>query len=352
MATLVLQTVGAALGGASAGRSARRSGARSAGSPAPRSTARCSATSPSARRGPAPQGRGRARPRPRARRSRASTAAPGSAAQLIWATRFEEVVNTSVERDRRAAARVAAAGRDDRHHHLQLLRQSRRRPVRGPDRLRAPDLGGRARARPHTRSSTASTPGPRRQPPDPLIVAKEGGGERPGLSRPRLHGVRAPAARRVRQPRAAILLRGDPPGGGPRRHGPGGVPDPGLDRVRLRPPPVVARSSGSASREPENRHQFERATDVAASLDALAGDLPEPPAGVRSSRAGSATTCAPAPARSGPGSTASTRRPTPRPGPSAACRARKRVPVSTHGGGPAYGGSPSDAGVVRLDRRR
>ena len=133
--------------------------------------------------------------------------------QLIWATRLEEAVNTNVDRSqpgRQGHGRRA----EDRHHHLFLFRQSRGRPVRGPHRLHPPRLGGRARARSQHASAMRVHRGQRDA--GARSADRRQGGRRQcaGLSRPRLCGVRAPAARGLRQPRAAILLRGGPPGRG------------------------------------------------------------------------------------------------------------------------------------------
>ena len=71
------------------------------------------------------------------------------------------------------------------------------------------------------------------------------------------------------------------------------------------------------------------------------------PARSRWSSAGSATTCAPAPARSAPASTPPTRSPRRSPGPWPACRAPTPTSSACIEGRAAYGGTPSDA-----DRRR
>ena len=127
--------------------------------------------------------------------------------QLIWATRLRG----GRDDDDRALGRSWRQGRrrqrQDHAHHLCLFRQPRGRPVRGPDRLRAAGLGGWARARPD--DAHHARPSRRRDAAAGPADRREGGRrQRARLSRPRLCGVRAPAARRIRQPRAAILLRG------------------------------------------------------------------------------------------------------------------------------------------------
>ena len=95
---------------------------------------------------------------------------------------------------------------------------------------------------------------------DPLIVAKEGAAVCAGLSRARLCGVRAPAARRFRQPRAAILLRGDPPRRRAQPHGARRLPHSGRERVRLRHETgdAGARSRQDETREPPSMAARER----------------------------------------------------------------------------------------------
>ena len=166
----------------------------------------------------------RCRPRPKARRSRASMGARGSPAQIIWATKFEEVSETEDE---------GGKGGPQRHDDdLQLLRQFRRRALRGADRADRAHLGGRQAARPgglHVPRLSRRRGAGGRQPD-----RREGGGRGAGLSRHGLCRVRAHAARRFRQPHPAALLRGVPPD--PRHRGARarGLRDPRLDRVRLR----------------------------------------------------------------------------------------------------------------------
>ena len=197
--------------------------------------------------------------------------------QLIWATRFEEVAT------RRSSARAAwrqerRRQRQDRAHHLCLLRQPRDRPVRGPDRLRAAGVGGRARARPDHAGD--ARPSRRRDAAAGPAHRREGGRrQRARLSRPRLCGLRAPAAGELRQPRAAILLRGGAPGRRLGRDDPRRVPDPGRDRVRLRD---LARHASlrlrrDAAREPASADGRRRRGRVARRA---AGAVPEPQARV------------------------------------------------------------------------
>ena len=128
--------------------------------------------------------------------------------------------------------------------------------------------------------------------------------------------VRAPAPRTLRQPHPAILLRGDPPRGRPQPYDPRRLPHPRRDRVRL------SRRGDRAGRRPrrdaaENRHQLERratSSPPSTRCNRCVRTSTQSP----SSRAGSATICAPAPARSRRGSTSSRRRPTAPPGASPA----------------------------------
>ena len=78
-------------------------------------------------------------------------------------------------------------------------------PVRGARRRGSGASGPRARDRSRHRRHAVHA-GSETQAADPLIVAREGG-ERAGISRARLRGVRASAACRIRQSRAAILVR-------------------------------------------------------------------------------------------------------------------------------------------------
>ena len=166
-----------------------------------RRPARCSATTASAR--------ARGSPTSTSQTSREGAAIPRVygrvriAGQVIWATRFEEVVSES-----RDGGKGGASGYDDAH--LFLLRQFRRRPLRGADRAHRPRLGGRQAVRPVELHLPASIPATRRRTIDSLIEAKQGDGA--GLSRHGDDRLRAAAARGFRQPHPAALLRGDPPG--------------------------------------------------------------------------------------------------------------------------------------------
>ena len=208
MATLVLQYAGAAVGGLLGGplggaigraRSARHR--RQRHRPAPVRRRRQHA------RRPAPRQICTSWPRPRARRSRASRAACASPGQVIWATDFEEVVSTRRRRRRRQGRRRRQRPRPS----IILFREFRgRRCAKG----RSPRIGRvwadgkRVRPRAASRCALLSRRrGPGARQPD----RREGGrGQRAGLSRHRLCRVRAPAARALRQPPAAALLRGRP----------------------------------------------------------------------------------------------------------------------------------------------
>ena len=126
--------------------------------------------------------------------------------------------------------------RRHRGHRVLLLRQPRGRALRGPDHRRRAHLGRRQadepRRRDHARPSRRRGPGRRS-----LHRGEDGRGEHARLSRHGLCRLRGAAARALRQPDAAALLRGVPPDPrrrvgrepGARRHA-----DPGLGRVRLR----------------------------------------------------------------------------------------------------------------------
>src|SRR4051812_3617971 len=115
--------------------------------------------------------------------------------QLIWATRFEEVANATAERSgTRGGGKSLGGGRrvirNERYDHLFVLRQSGGGIVRRPDRLRAPGVGGRARTRPHHADDAGASR--RREPAARSADRRQGRrGERARLPRPRLRGVRA-----------------------------------------------------------------------------------------------------------------------------------------------------------------
>ena len=197
--------------------------------------------------------------------------------QLIWATRLEEVVNTDVERSGARAARAWAAGRRRSPPPIPISPISRSACARAasPSSAASGPTGASSisATHHHARASRAA----RRRAADPLIVAKEGVAVCAGLSRPRLCGVRAPAARRFRQPRAAILLRGDPPRRRAQPHGARRLPHSGRERVRLRHETgdAGARSRQDATREPPSMAARERCDGLPR---CAAGPVPEPQA--------------------------------------------------------------------------
>ena len=133
-------------------RSAARVGAL-AGTP---STRRCSATT--APRGPRASPTSRRRPRARAPPSRASTAGCASAARSSGRR-----ASRKGDEENQGGKGGPAARRQD----LLLLRQFRRRPLRGRDRRHRPGLGRRQGARhrrPHMRVYRGTEDQPRRQP--------------------------------------------------------------------------------------------------------------------------------------------------------------------------------------------
>ena len=174
MATLVLQAAGAAVGalfgpvGAIAGRALGALAGYAVdsalfGTTAPREGARLADLEPqTSREGAAiPRVYGRVR----------------IAGQVIWATRFEEVVSES----RDGGGKGGGSGTTDAH--LFLLRQFRRGLVRRAGGAHRPRLGGRQAVRSRRPAPAASIPATRRQDVDSLIEAKQGAARRPIAAR-------------------------------------------------------------------------------------------------------------------------------------------------------------------------
>ena len=289
----------------------------------------------------------RHRPRPRARRSRASTARCASTGEMIWATRFEESAR------RRTGGGGKGGVERDEVTEYRYFATSRSGSARGRSPASAASGPTASRSSLDRRHSGVSTAAREDQEPDRLIEAKQGDGDAPAYRGHGLCRLRAAAARDVRQPRAAVLLRGDPPGPAAARREPGagGDADPRRDRVRLRPTEVV--------REARRRRRHARrttttpsraATDCTARSSELEDLLPEP----RERRAGRRLVRQRPPRRP-------LRDPAGRRGRGQGHRRRspggaRRRPreaahlVSQHEGRPAYGGTPSDATVVAAIR--
>jgi hypothetical protein len=264
--------------------------------------------------------------------------------QVIWATKLEEVISTRTETTGGGKGGGGSGALHDDHDELQLFCEFRRRPVRrrsGEDR---PRLGRRQAAR-SRRAECALHRGGEDQLPDPLIEAKEGAGEAPayrGLCY--LVFERLPLGK-VRQPPAADFRRGRAPGRQARAHDPRDHADPGLDRIRLRHAAGGARARQGAY-APENRHVASAETDWQASLDELQAVCPnlERVALVVAWFGNDlrASHCLVRPAvdnasKQTQGATWSV-----------AGRTRSNAAgVSLHDGRPAFGGTPSDASVVR-----
>ena len=126
--------------------------------------------------------------------------------QLIWATDFEEEVVTTKQG---GGGKGGALGPQSKSRRVSLLRQLRRRALRGRDRRHRPGLGRRHRARPlhpHPPPLHRQRDARPRQPDR----GPRGRRQRAGLPRHRLRRVRAPGARALRQPHPAALLRGRP----------------------------------------------------------------------------------------------------------------------------------------------
>jgi hypothetical protein len=190
------------------------------------------------------------RRRPRVRSSR------GSMAACAWAaTSSGRRISARRPRPPRRAAARAAGWRQGQDHRVSVLCLLRRGALRGPDHRHRPHLGRRQAAR-HRRDHLALVSGRRGQTADPFIAARMGAANTPGLSRHGLCGLRGTAARQLRQPPAAALLRGVPPARRS-RHGRGADAgrhhDPGLGRVHLRDAghPQGQRRGADGAGEPE-----------------------------------------------------------------------------------------------------
>ena len=94
---------------------------------------------------------------------------------MIWATGSRRWSRPA----RETAGGKGGGGKRTVHHDLQLFRQFRRRPVRGPDRRASAASGPTASCSTCRRRTTASIAAAEDQAPDPLIEAKEGGGDAP-----------------------------------------------------------------------------------------------------------------------------------------------------------------------------
>ncbi len=213
--------------------------------------------------------------------------------QLIWATQLEEVVS------RTKAVDSGRQGRPDARRRPRPTATSAISPSGcARDRsARVAHLGRRQATRSH-RHRDAHLRGDEAQAADALIVAKEGA-ERAGLSRPRLCGVRAPAARQFRQPYPATVVRGGAPDRPARADGARGHIDPRHDRIRLRAGDggAHARARTVGAGEPARVLRRLRCVGVARRI---AGAVPLWNA-LRWRRPGSAQTCAPTSAPLQPG---------------------------------------------------
>ena len=195
--------------------------------------------------------------------------------QLIWATRLEEAVNTDVDRSSQGGKGMGGGPKTVTTTYSYFANLAvglcegriafiRRVWADG----RELDLSTIA-MRVHAGSETQERRSADRGEGGRAICA--------GLSRARLCGVRAPAARRFRQPRAAILLRGDPPRRRAQPHGARRLPHSGRERVRLRHETgdAGARSRQDETREPPSMAARERCDGLPR---CAAGPVPEPQA--------------------------------------------------------------------------
>ena len=225
------------------------------------------------------------------------------------------------DEDHHAGRRQGRRGRQGQDHRVSLLRQLRRRLVRGPDHRHRPHLGRRQADGP-LRRHLALVSGRRGADGRSVHRREDGRGQHARLSRHGLCGLRGTGALDLWQPPAAALLRGVPAarrsrhrrGADPRRHH-----DPGLGRVHLRDagdPQDRWRRDGA--REPERAGRLHRHGG---------GARPAAGHGARRSRAsassspGSATICARDPARCGRASRCRPSRPRPPAGRSTASAA-------------------------------
>ncbi|HEX2552061.1 MAG TPA: glycoside hydrolase/phage tail family protein [Microvirga sp.] len=264
--------------------------------------------------------------------------------QLVWATRLLEVVNTETERSGSLGAKGFGAPETETTTYTYFANLAVgicEGPIAFVRRVwadgREIDLTGLG-MRVHR--------GTESQEPDPLIVAKEGADRTPayrGLAYVVFEGLAlAPFGNRVPQFSFEVVRTV------------GGLNEmiravcliPGASEFGYAPEPVT-QDLGLGATRPENRHQLQRRTDAAASLDALEALCPN----LRrvslvvswfgdDLRAG---TCTIAPrveiaVKATEGATWSV---------AGLDREAARV-VSLSGGAPAYGGTPSDASVVAL----
>ena len=192
------------------------------------------------------------------------------AGQVIWATDFEEEATRS--------AGTGAKGTDagsDAATTVFLLRELRCRALRGSRLFHRPRLGGWQGDHPrHPHLALL----PRRRGPDARRPDPRQGGRRrrTRLSRSCLHRVRAHAARRLRQPAAAALLRGHAPHRCAGNHDPCRRHHPRRDRVRLRHRDRDAAHRPGGDRGGERPHRGGRRR-----LDGLARPAPGHGAGDR-----------------------------------------------------------------------
>ena len=151
---------------------------------------------------------------------------------IIWATDFREESRTTHQG---GGGKGGGGGGGTEVTEYFYFASLRGRALRGPDHRHRAHLGRRQDPLPRRRHPPAAQgrrdPGTR-----PVHRGEDGSGEHPGLPRHRLCRLRGAAARALRQPAAAALLRGLP--ADPRRRvcrepGPRRDADPGLGRVRL-----------------------------------------------------------------------------------------------------------------------
>ena len=127
------------------------------------------------------------------------------------------------------------------------------------------------------RGDLALVPGRRGAGARSVHRGEDGRGGGAGLPRHRLRGLRGIAARPLRQPPAAALLRGVPPARRSRhRRGADarGHHDPGLGRVRLRDASASARTLAAARPSPRTSTPWPARTDIVVALDRLQAMAP------------------------------------------------------------------------------
>ena len=169
---------------------------------------------------------------PKARSSRALYGRMRMGGNIIWATDFREETKTTTQGGGKGGGGGGKVKTTEYLYYASFAVALCEGPITGIGRIWADGKPMDTRWR-----HLALVSGRRGADRGPVHRGEDGRGQHPGLSRHGLCGLRGTAARQLRQPPAAALLRGVPParrsrhrrGADPRRHH-----DPGLGRVHLR----------------------------------------------------------------------------------------------------------------------